>query len=408
MSQKNILVLIERFGQGGAEKAAAIVSQMIQEKGKVYFCSVYAPSGSYHSNEVEQLSLNIRPAQSMPQKLVNYLRKLRRLQKLKRDLNIDLTISSLWPADWINRLTGREKKVAVIQINILNNAQNAAMVKMHRVVSRVYNGFDRVVLVSANLHEEMAGFFKVRKELLTVIHNPIDARQLEHNMAERLPVSLEAAFSRHQLLIAANRLHDIKNTASLVLIYKELPSRNNLKLVLVGAGEEEQNIKALITQQGLRYTDADNNFDESADVYFLGFRSNIHHYVQRAKLFLLPTKGEGFPLALLEAMYCRVPVLVSDCPNGGVFEIMEGKGVYDMSVTRTQPERTAGGYLMPIPTSPATVDAWVRCIEELLHAPAEEIEMMKDGNRARALNFDTETLKKKWFQLIDELLYEAK
>lgn len=410
MSQKNILVLIEKFGQGGAEKAAAIVSQMLHEDGRyrVCFCSVYRPSGDYHSNSVEQRTLDIVPARSLPQKLVNYYRKVRRLRRLKRELNIALTISSLWPADWINWLSGRDKKVAVIQINILNNAQNAAMVKMRRLVSRVYNGFDRVVLVSVNLHEEMAGFFAVRKDRLAVIHNPIDARQLEKNLNEPLEPALEAAFSQYKILIAANRLHDIKNTATLVPIYKSLPSRANAKLVLVGAGDEEAAIKDLVLREGLRYTDAGPAFDASADVYFLGFRSNIHNLVSRASVFLLPTKGEGFPLALIEAMYCRVPIMASDCPNGGVFEIMEGQGAYDMNTVRTAPERTPGGYLMPIPSAaqPDTIRTWAGCIEDLLHAPQPETEAIRNGNRTRALTFDTQALSKKWFQLIDNVLYE--
>lgn len=407
-TQKNILVLIEKFGQGGAEKAAAIVSQMLQEESRfrVYFCSVYEPSGPYHSSGVEERSLHIQPAGSLPQKFSNYYRKLRRLRALKHELKIDLTISSLWPADWINRLTGREKKIAVIQINILNNAQNAAMVKLRNLVSRVYNAFNKVVLVSANLHAEMAGFFRVREELLAVIHNPIDSQQLEKNIAEPLSPALEAAFSRYTTLIAANRLHDIKNTAALIPIYKNLSSRDNIKLVLVGAGEEEARIKSLIEKEGLRYTDGGESFDPSADVYFLGFRSNIHNLVSRAGIFLLPTKGEGFPLALLEAMYCRVPVLVSDCPNGGVFEIMEGKGTYDPSIPRTEAERTGGGYLMPIPLDDAGHKIWSSHIEEIIHAPVEIREGMQSANRARALHFDKEVLKKKWLQLIDTILYE--
>lgn len=408
--KKNILVLIETFGPGGAEKASAIVSQMIHESGKynVYYCSIYNSNENYHLNEVERKSLNITRPKTLSRKVFNYWLKIRRLKKLKKELNIDLTISSLWPADWINILTGREKKIAVIQINILNNDQNKAMVKFRKFVTYVYNKFERVVLVSANLKEEMTSFFEINEEKIFVIHNPIDSRKLDENIDSPVHQKLKGAFEKYKILIAANRLHDIKNTISLVPILKSLNKRDCYKLVIAGSGEEEQNIKARIIEERLRYTDID-SFDETADVYFLGFQENVHSIISKSSLFLLPTKGEGFSLALLEAMYCKVPVMVSDCPNGGVSEIMKGESHYDIDSKRTIPEKCFGGFLMPIPSikDDFTINQWARGIEELLES--ESIIHLGEENRKKAVEYDINNLKFKWFYLIDTVLeYEFK
>ncbi len=51
-------------------------------------------------------------------------------------------------------------------------------------------------------------------------------------------------------------------------------------------------------------------------VVFHGYVDNPYPMVHRAQLFVLPSLYEGLPNALLEAMACEAPTLVTDCPGG--------------------------------------------------------------------------------------------
>lgn len=90
----------------------------------------------------------------------------------------------------------------------------------------------------------------------------------------------------HRILIAAFR-HVLKNYA-------------NLRLILVGDGNERTNIEILVRDLGL-----------TGKVVFAGVRRDIPQVLRALDIFVLPSFKEGLPMALLEAMAARLPVVAT-------------------------------------------------------------------------------------------------
>lgn len=64
-----------------------------------------------------------------------------------------------------------------------------------------------------------------------------------------------------------------------------------------------------------------------ANVYFHGFRSNVVSWLQAADLFVSASRSEGMPLAVLEALSCGCPVLLSDIPpHREIAQAVDGQG----------------------------------------------------------------------------------
>ncbi|HEY0356041.1 MAG TPA: glycosyltransferase, partial [Flavisolibacter sp.] len=77
----------------------------------------------------------------------------------------------------------------------------------------------------------------------------------------------------------------------------------DVKLVLVGTGDQEQNLRDLAGKLGV--TDC---------VHFAGFQTNIHDYIYHSDISLVPSSAEGFGVVILEAWHNAKPVIAFDVP----------------------------------------------------------------------------------------------
>lgn len=76
-------------------------------------------------------------------------------------------------------------------------------------------------------------------------------------------------------------------------------------LDLVGDGPERENLEALAQRLGV-----------SDKVFFHGAQSNVGRFYERASIFVLSSRFEGFGLVITEAQAYGVPVVAFDCPRG--------------------------------------------------------------------------------------------
>ncbi|WP_027674882.1 glycosyltransferase [Agrobacterium larrymoorei] len=121
--------------------------------------------------------------------------------------------------------------------------------------------------------------------------------------------SIRGMDGRNVLLTAA-RFSKQKDHATLIAAMPAiLAAHPNTVLLLVGKGEELEAIKALVEAQSL-----------TEHVRFLGHRTDIADLMAQADLFVLPSKFEGLPLAVLEAMSIGLPVVATNI--GGNIEAL--------------------------------------------------------------------------------------
>jgi glycosyltransferase involved in cell wall biosynthesis len=82
---------------------------------------------------------------------------------------------------------------------------------------------------------------------------------------------------------------------------------------VVGAGPERDNLRAKIRELGL---------DEFFTIQPAAGEEEVRRLMQTHDVFLLPSAFEGLPVALIEAISCRMAAVVSDLPSG-IWEMVD-------------------------------------------------------------------------------------
>jgi glycosyltransferase involved in cell wall biosynthesis len=250
-----------------------------------------------------------------------------------------------------------------------------------RVLSRLQRATlaraDCVIAISREIEQLLTQLPRPPRRI-AAIPNPVDLAQFKPVPAQeraRLRDRLGLPQSR-TIALYAGRLSRAKGTAMLVEEWPRLLATHaDLHLVLVGSGKEswdncEDQIIETIRAHGLE-----------TRVTLPGQSSRVHEYMQAADFFVSPSEYEGFGLAVVEALACGLPVVVTSV---GIAPEIIRHGV--------------NGFLFPPKDRQALVPAMEECVAQ--RSRWEEI-----GRRAResAVRFDRQTVFDQYATLCAEL-----
>lgn len=169
------------------------------------------------------------------------------------------------------------------------------------------------VAVSDGLAAELASTTGVPPDRVTTIHNPFVRPPLDERRRPPVHPWLESeGADGFPVVLAAGRLTRQKNFPLLIRAFRRVRSRRPVRLVILGAGPERTRLERLVASLGLQ--DA---------VSLPGWTGDPLACMARADLFVMSSRWEGLPLALIEALACGCPVVSTDCRHGPA-EILDG------------------------------------------------------------------------------------
>ena len=129
------------------------------------------------------------------------------------------------------------------------------------------------------------------------------------NFVRKLPEPYDMSVQAEQsqrIMLAVGRLDKQKGYDLLIRAFARVDAkRKGWRLVILGEGPERSNLWRLAEDLGIH--DA---------VAMPGIVKEPAEWMHKADLFVLPSRYEGFPNALLEAMACGCAVIAADCPSG--------------------------------------------------------------------------------------------
>jgi L-malate glycosyltransferase len=156
---------------------------------------------------------------------------------------------------------------------------------------------DKLVCVSNQLKIYYSRWYSASK--LTVIHNGIADRTNISKPDEDVIHKIESLRSNGLKIMGfAGILTKRKGIDQIINLLKY---QNEFGLVILGVGKELSGLKKLACKLNVENR-----------IVFCGFRSNAVNYFRYFDLVIVPSRSEGFGLALVEAIQQKIPVICSD------------------------------------------------------------------------------------------------
>lgn len=396
---KNILLIIPNFGEGGAQASFSKLSILLSKQYQVYNAVFSDEYPSLYPLGGKVIDLKTPANHSVYKKVKAAYTRYQKLKKLKKSLKIDVSISFLEGANYLNVLSkGREKVLISVRGSSIHDGLISGRQGIFRkklLIPFFYRRADKVIAVAKALQQEMTDDFGVLPSKISTIPNFYDISYIKRKAAEPLSTAEKTLYVQ-PILLNSGRFHIQKEQQQLISIFKKVREVMPARLLLLGKGDLKENIIVHAKSLGLKVMEWSDEKKDSgnADVVFMDYQENPFKFIKSANLFVFPSSWEGFPNALAEAMICGTPVISADCPTGPR-ELLAP--TTDIIYQTAEPEETPYGWLMPLLKNQGAIDQWAQTIVKLLRNPDPDKVV---AAQRRMKEFSKEHIAEKWYQIV--------
>ena len=166
----------------------------------------------------------------------------------------------------------------------------------------IFPFFDAIMPLSDELYSSLKRIPGVRNKL-RLIRNGVDISEIDS--VNEIAAEISALKEEGEFIIGyIGQLIKRKGLDILLGAVAQLPKRINWHLMIIGEGAQEKQLKALARSLKLE-----------ARVQFLGFRADRIALLKGFDVFVLPSRLEGIPRCLMEAMAAGVPIIATNIPG---------------------------------------------------------------------------------------------
>lgn len=336
---------------GGAERTMLDLAQGIANRGYEVDLVLAQAEGPYLS----EIPDSVRLVDLGKGHIINRSRTLRRLPAFVRYLRQErpnavlsaLTLANFF-ALWAHRLAGNPGRIVVNEQNTLSHEARYGPWRFDWLTPYLaryfYRWADHVVGVSQGVVDDLVREVGIPESLVKVIYNP----GITPTVRAKAQGTLEHpwfADDEPPVILAVGRLMKQKDFPTLIRAFAHLRQSTPARLLILGEGAERTQLEAIIS-----------DLDISKDIGLPGFVENPFAFMKHAQVFVLSSLWEGLPTVLMEALYCGVPIVATDCPSGPREILQDG----------------ANGLLVPVGDQLALATAMMAALDGQVPPPSRQ------------------------------------
>lgn len=241
----------------------------------------------------------------------------RRLNHLIAEIRPDVVHSHGY---WPDLLSGRLKlpTVSTVHNNIYEDFRHTYGAALGRVMEKsqvkALGRMGVIIACSQTNSEHLAEHYRISAR--TIRNGVNQGAYTKLDPVRRLRLREKLNFGSDSLIVVATGgCSRRKHTLDLILGFQEALAPPGFELYILGDGPQLDECRQLA----------------GSGVHVVGAKSNVVEYLQASDLFVSLSESEGMPLAVLEALSCGLPVLLSDIgPHREIAEAVGDSGYCEL------------------------------------------------------------------------------
>ena len=297
MKKKTILYVMPQFGLAGAETMCEnLINAVNKDKYNIIILSLY----NYHSAITERLEKNKFKIIYLDKKSGLDLSMIKKIKKVIKEVQPDIIHTHRYVLEYVYPALLFKKFKKIKMIHTVHNIASKEVIKPLQLLQHHLFRKKLVtpVAISEIIQDSIVELYGLKKDEVPVIYNGINLKNC----------IVKDDYSKFKTILHIGRFENQKNHFELIDLFSKFIEENKLddvKLKLIGDGPLFEDVKKYIIDKKME-----------KKILLLGNRTSCYNDLHDADLFVLPSKYEGMPMTIIEAMGTGLPIIANNV--GGI------------------------------------------------------------------------------------------
>lgn len=304
---KKIMFITSSMSSGGAERVISILTKKFTEKNyQVIVLSTFTENNLKDFYELPRSVIRVKLADYIKIKkifILNSIIKFFTFRKIIKDYKPDIIISFTSYINILSLVCLIGFKIPIVVSERVNPFKHNINFFLTIIRPIAYKFAKNVVCQTSNLTLQVKKAWGLKN--VVTIENPL---------SEKIP-KINKWNKRENIVLSIGRLDKQKGHDMLIKAWSMLDNKKGWKLLIIGSGAEKKNLISIVKSLNL-----------TREVEIKDTVKNIWKEYNKSKIFILPSRYEGYPNVLIEAMAMGNAVIATDCKSGPR-EIIKKNGI---------------------------------------------------------------------------------